>query len=49
MDEALKRLTCTQCKHWSPQARNWDITESTIKVAVCTPEEVRAEPIRRCV
>lgn len=39
MDGEQKRLTCTQCKHWSAQARNWDITESTIKVAVCTPEE----------
>ena len=36
---AGKLLTCTQCKHWSMQARNWDLTESSIRPASCTPEE----------
>ena len=36
---AGKVLTCTQCKHWSMQSRNWDLSESSIRPSVCTPEE----------
>ena len=36
---ADKVLTCTQCKHWSMQSRNWDLSESSIRPSVCTPEE----------
>ena len=34
-----KLLTCTQCKHWSMQSRNWDLSESSIRPSACTPEE----------
>ena len=34
-----KVLTCTQCKHWSMQSRNWDLSESSIRPSACTSEE----------
>ena len=36
-----KALTCTQCKHWSQQSRNWNLQESTIALQppLCQPEE----------
>ena len=39
MGGAGKFLTCTQCKHWSMQSRNWDLSESSIRPSVCTAEE----------